>query len=166
MWIVTKTGFVSLVAHKSRGDMVRARARRREHLTDTFGEDDIEVIDLGPNAPDYRWHADVDVSLAADAIARAVETIDYDSHAKEAMSGDDRTMYRALLKVWSDLYVLQDSDADDDERGVFPLRWQGPLHAERQQEQEAIDGCCECGEVGHGCNDCPTFMDGGDGDAS
>jgi hypothetical protein len=31
---------------------------------------DVEVIDLGPDAPDYRWHADVE----AESVARYVHT--------------------------------------------------------------------------------------------
>lgn len=25
-----------------------------------------------------------------------------------------------------------------------------------EQENEANNGCCECGELGHGCNNCPV----------
>lgn len=28
---------------------------------------------------------------------------------------------------------------------------------EQEQENERNNGCCECGQRGHGCNDCPTF---------
>lgn len=26
-----------------------------------------------------------------------------------------------------------------------------------EQENERLNGCCECGETGHGCNDCTVF---------
>jgi diphthamide synthase (EF-2-diphthine--ammonia ligase) len=29
---------------------------------------------------------------------------------------------------------------------------------EEEQANERLNGCCECGEIGHGCNDCPVFQ--------
>lgn len=108
MWIISKTGFVSLVEHATDPDMLRARARRAEHLTGTFPIHPDEVIDLGAACPDYRYHANVDRAAAAAVIANAVLDIDYSSHVKEEVSGADDVMYSAMLSCWTALHRLQD----------------------------------------------------------
>jgi hypothetical protein len=113
MWLITKTGFVSLVQHDTDSSKIRARARRREHLADTFDLFDADIIDLGPDAPDYRWHADVPRSHVAQAMYDSVMDLDYTSHVKEAVAGDDDVMYTAMLGCWRALYQLQDQAAPD-----------------------------------------------------
>ncbi len=107
MWIITQDGFVSLVQHNADPSLIRARARRRKHLVDTFDLTDEDVIDLGANAPDYRWHADIPRIDAAQAMLDAVTELDYTSHVKESVSGKDNDMYRAMMKCWNALYELQ-----------------------------------------------------------
>lgn len=120
MWIIARDGFVSLVEHDADHTMLRARARRREHLADTFDLNDADIIDLGPNAPDYRWHADVPKLNAAQVMYDAVMAIDYDSHVKENVAGTDHVMYSAMLGCWRELHRLQVTEpeypdfADDD----------------------------------------------------
>lgn len=107
MWIITKTGFVSLVEHKDNPDQIRVRARRREHLVETFHLSDHEVIDLGVNCPDYRWHADLARDHVQMFISDAIADLDYSSHVKEEVTGDDKTFYAAMLRCWNALYTLQ-----------------------------------------------------------
>jgi len=117
MWIIAKSGFVSLVQHNTDSNLIRARARRREHLVATFDLTDDEVIDLGPNAPDYRWHCDIPRDEAATVLMDAVMALDYTSHVKEEVSGPDNVMHRAMMSCWSALYRLQRPDPvphDDD----------------------------------------------------
>ena len=91
---------------------MRVRARRREHLADTFELFDDQVIDLGVDAPDYRFHADVPRVNVAHAIYDAILAIDYDSHVKENVAGNDHVMYSAMLGCWRELYRLQDEPLD------------------------------------------------------
>jgi hypothetical protein len=107
MWIISKTGFVSVVQHQQDPSLMRARARRRDHLVNTFGLGDEEVIDLGPGANDYRWHADVTREHVKLALASAVNDVDYDSHVKEAVTGGDEVFYTAMIKSWGALRKLQ-----------------------------------------------------------
>lgn len=107
MWIITKRGFVSLVQHNEYDDYLRARARRREHLVDTFCLEAHEVIDYGPDVADYRWHANVPRYRVVEAMLDAMAEIDYDTDAKGNMAGGDDGMHQVLLKVWSDLLALQ-----------------------------------------------------------
>ena len=109
MWIISKSGFVSLVQHRDDPTKIRARARKRKHLVETFGSDitDTDIIDFGSDANDYRWHVDVPRAVVMKVLSLAVSAIDYESHAKEAMAGEDREFYRALLGCWRELYDLQ-----------------------------------------------------------
>jgi hypothetical protein len=116
MWIISKTGFVSLVQHNTDDTLLRARARRSEHLTDTFPE--CEVIDLGINCPDYRWHTDIARQDAIDHVIASLESIDYPSHVKEEVTGGtgkdaDHVFYRAMLDCWTALARLQDRPPRD-----------------------------------------------------
>jgi hypothetical protein len=108
MWIITRDGFVSLVAHDTDPDKIRVRARRLEHLTDTFDLMDADVIDLGPNCPAYRWHANLPRLNVASKLYDAVIDLDYTSHVKENVAGSDDVMYSAMLGCWRELYKLQD----------------------------------------------------------
>ena len=107
MWIISRTGLVSLVEHADNPDNLRARARRKEHLVDTFDLNDSDVIDLGENCPDYRWHADIPRQNAAAALVDALMDIDYSSHVKESVSGPDNEMYRAMMSAWAAFNRLQ-----------------------------------------------------------
>jgi hypothetical protein len=107
MWIIAKSGFVSLVQHNTDPDKIRARARRREHLVETFDLSDDEVIDLGENAPDYRWHCELTRSEVREVMMDMVDTLDYTSHVKEEVSGPDNQMYNAMMRCWSALMTLQ-----------------------------------------------------------
>lgn len=110
MWIFTKTGFISVVAHDTDPILVRVRARTRQHLADTFPE--AEIIDLadgeGDYDYDYRFHADVPRMKVALTVAEAIDNLDYTSHAKEAMAGDDNDFYEALLRTWYAMYAYQE----------------------------------------------------------
>lgn len=108
MWIFTKDGFVSAVAHDTDPDLIRVRARKREHLVHSLGP--VDVIDFGSDAADYRFHADVDRADFAAFLVDAVENLDYTSHVKEEIAGDDKTMYRAMLSCWTALRALQVQD--------------------------------------------------------
>lgn len=108
MWAITTGGFVSLVQDNTDTDFIRVRARRAQHLTDTFPTLlDADVIDLGANAPDYRWHARIPRTHVAEAMYDAVKELGYTSHVKENVAGTDNVMYRAMMSCWNALHQLQ-----------------------------------------------------------
>jgi hypothetical protein len=108
MWIVSREGFISVVQHKDDPSKFRVRARRLEHLLSTFAQfTSLDVIDFGPNASDYRYHLDVDREVLAAEMLSMLNDIDYESHAKEAMAGDDQDMHWALMGCWRELHKLQ-----------------------------------------------------------
>jgi len=108
MWTITTDGFVSLVEHKTDPDIIRARARRVEHLQDTFDLNDADIIDLGADCPDYRYHADIPRLNVAQKMYDAVMNVGYASHVKEEVAAKDGVFYRAMLGCWRELYTLQD----------------------------------------------------------
>jgi hypothetical protein len=110
MWIIHKDGFVSLVQHDDDATLIRARARRARHLRDTFGAH-VEIIDLGTDAPDYRYHANVPRVDVIDVMTEAILDLDYTSHVKEEVAGKDTEFYEAMMQCWSALYTLQSEPA-------------------------------------------------------
>lgn len=118
MWIVTKTGFVSIVQNDKDSNIMRVRARTHQHLAESFPayassiiDHDVEPTIEGPPAPmyDYRFHLDVPRIEVQDFLVQAVDGVDYTSHAKEAMSKGDRVFHGILMRVWSAFMQLQET---------------------------------------------------------
>jgi hypothetical protein len=137
MWIIGPGGFTSLVQDNANPDFLRARARRREHLLDSFPFlQDGDLVDLGPDAPDYRWHCSVPRVQAAQAIYDAVlNDVTYESHVKEAVAGDDPVFYQALLSCWTALRRLQEPDrpaVGSWRQPTFDPAWRDDWDSERE----------------------------------
>ena len=115
MWIVMKTGMISVVRHRENPNLMRVRARRREHLADTFPYHAKKIIDNEqfPQIYDYRWHLDVPLPHLIEVVGSAILNIDYDSHVKESVAGDDQQMYRAMIRTWTAFYALQEPDVTE-----------------------------------------------------
>ena len=112
MWVFTKDGFLSAVQHDEDRVRMRVRARRREHLDNAFpGYDILDMAEEG-GPYDYRWHVDISRGEWVDYLAEAAMDVDYTSHVKEAISGDDKELYEAMLKVWTALYAIQSAELE------------------------------------------------------
>lgn len=105
MWIITKSGFISAVQHDKNSELMRVRARKIEHLQKPFPH--LKVVDFGEKASDYRYHCDVPRDEFAAWLLIELDQVDYTSHAKEAMSGDDHEFYSALMGCWGQLAKIQ-----------------------------------------------------------
>lgn len=105
MWIIARSGFLSIVQHRDSPDLMMVRARRREDLVDSF-EGLVDEIAEDPKA-DYRWRLTVPRAAVAEFLLDAIADVDYDSHVKEVTAGDDNERYSAYLDVWSALLRLQ-----------------------------------------------------------
>lgn len=122
MWIIGKTPegtgvFLSAVQHQDSDKMLRVRARRQEHLAAAFPHATIE--DLGEDAPDYRWHANVARMDFALLIADMIGKISYTSHVKESVSGDDNALYSSMMGAWDSFYRMQKPDAFWNRQGTL-----------------------------------------------
>ena len=134
MWLMTKTGFLSIVQDRTDKTVFQVRARRVEDLETTFPELASEIIEK-PTA-DYRWRLKVPRRRVIAAVVQALEDIDYDSHVKEELSGQDDDRYKAYYDCWTALGRLQPGgpyggshrdqpddyliDWHDEDRGVSP----------------------------------------------
>lgn len=121
MWVFTKHGFLSAVQHEDDRSRMRVRARRREHLDNAFP--DYKILDMQETDEpyDYRWHLDISRGEWIDYLADAAMDVDYTSHVKEAIAGNDMDMYRALLATWTAMYGLQ--SAEELEPDVDEFGW-------------------------------------------
>lgn len=108
MWLFArcedKPAFLSVVVHRDDPSKLLVRGRKKEHLENAFPN--VPIEDDGE--ADYRWRMVVSRVEVTDYMVRAVAQIDYDSHVKETISGDDDAMYNAMLDTWTALYALQD----------------------------------------------------------
>lgn len=106
MWIMTTSGFVSLVEDRNDAAKLQVRARVADDITATFPGADVFVSD----GADYRYRAVLDRRQVAEQLANAVLNIDYDSHFKDvAIAGDNHPGRKgAYYGVWEALAELQD----------------------------------------------------------
>src|SRR6186997_199990 len=98
MWVITKSGFISAVQHEDDPTMLRVRTRTLEHMEAAFGG--LDIIDFGPKPSDYRYHCNVPRLVFEAWMTREIQELDYTSHVKENVSGDDDEMYAAMMSCW------------------------------------------------------------------
>lgn len=115
MWIYTPTSFVSLVAHRDRPGFIMARGRLPGDLQRVFPGCKVEATP----AADYRFRTVVSQADAAAAIARQVDSIDYDN-VKNAIPKAQQQLgdplnsdlrYRAMTRAWSGMMDAQEDAA-------------------------------------------------------
>lgn len=106
MWVISETGFVSLVEDRDDPTKLQVRGRVREDIEAMFPE--AEVYDL-PGA-DYLHRARVNRKQVADTIRDAILTIDYTSHFKDhaiQTSPPNPERLNALYGCWEALAGMQ-----------------------------------------------------------
>lgn len=81
MWIVSKTGFISVVQDRDDPTLLWVRARVEDDLRTAFP--DYPILTRPGN--DYLYRALIPREVVARAIAAQVTAIDYTTHAKEEM---------------------------------------------------------------------------------
>lgn len=105
MWLMSKTGFVSIVEHRDRPGFVLVRARRMGDL-DPFIEDNQKYIKEQQGEVVYLEHADYPYRVVlpkggvVDTVSRLIRGIDYDNF-KASLPPDRQVLYG---QVW---WVLQ-----------------------------------------------------------
>lgn len=104
MWVFSKNGAVSIVAHRDKPNTLIVRARSRAHLDAFLGHDDVFHM---PQA-DYPWRAEVDASDLPAMLARCADEINYPNFKSEVDARADRGEIEpgyadALHRIWADL---------------------------------------------------------------
>jgi hypothetical protein len=102
MWVFTNTGFVSIVQHREQVDLMIVRARRAAHLQSLFPG--AEVLET-KNA-DYRFRTFIHRGRVKDALAAAVDALDYPNF-KNSIA--DASYHDAASAVWNVMYQLPPS---------------------------------------------------------
>ena len=139
MWIMTPTSFVSIVAHRSKPDVLLVRARLKGDLRRMFPGCKVATT---PSA-DYQYRAEISRERVAEVVADALLELDY-ANVKGAIpkgkahARRDRAMH-ATWSVWNDAQKAEGwSEEDAAEARFAPLR-------------------CECGDLiypGEVCGQC------------
>lgn len=110
MWLMTETGFISLVRDRDDADRVWVRARVRGDIAMFLPVEYEPLIQTDPHA-DYAYRICVPKAVVALQLFDQVMAIDYTSHAKEVMnkrSTPNAARMTALYDVWSAMANMQD----------------------------------------------------------
>ena len=97
MWIATNKGWLSIVKHRDKQDILLVRARNKNHIESIF--EDAEVYE-DANA-DYPYRADIHLYTVGTVIGDLLMGINYDNFKA---SVDDYHYHHALVGVWEEMY--------------------------------------------------------------
>lgn len=101
MWVFTNRGYISVVQHREKPDLLLARARREGDLQAIFGYD-IEVLET--EKADYLFRTVVTRGQLATALTDEIYEIDYNNFKNSVENDLRRATY---LRVWEILYWWQ-----------------------------------------------------------
>jgi hypothetical protein len=107
MWIMTDTGFVSIVQFRDDPSKLLVRARVEDDLYNVFGED--ITVETLPGA-DYLYRTVLDRVDVAEILTMKVFDLDYESHAKDvALDRSAKVPGRteAYYGTWSAMAKMQ-----------------------------------------------------------
>ena len=107
MWLMTETGFVSLVEDRDDHGLLQVRGRAAADIIATFAGARVFTC---PGA-DYRHRARVNRREVADTIRDAIMAISYESHFKDVAletSPPNAERFRAYYSCWEALAAMQD----------------------------------------------------------
>ena len=107
MWIVTTSGFLSVVKDRKDPNNLQVRARVREDILAHFPDAQVFVAHGG----DYRHRAVISKADVAAKIAEMILDINYDSHFKDVAiktSPKSSNRYAAYYGAWTSFAKMQD----------------------------------------------------------
>lgn len=130
MWLISKYGFVSVVAHEDDSDSVLIRARSREDIAELcLLADDSEIPWLGEDSiredlsADYRYRLTVPLNSWAKVAEQIAGLVDYPNFKAE-ISKMDRDRAEIYGRVWADLTKIQYPEVED---------WSDKTEADRRE---------------------------------
>jgi muramidase (phage lysozyme) len=106
MWLFTNTGFVSAV---SNGRDLMVRARDRESLQPIAEAANTEIISTPKN--DYPYRVIVSHEFFADWVAHMAWGVTYKNFKSEVAATRGYDFAHPLMKVWSAMHEVEDSNA-------------------------------------------------------
>lgn len=99
MWVYTKNGFFSAVAHRDRPGYMLVRARFAGDLERLCAAHGVEAEVRETPKADYRFRAEVPVAEWARMVAEEAEAVDY--HNFKAAAHDGTARDEAYMGCWS-----------------------------------------------------------------
>ena len=102
MWIFMSDSFLSIVAHRTKPQILLVRARVKGDIERVFPSAKVQRT---PNA-DYLYRAEVNAGKVGARIAESIVDIDYDNF-KNSIRDADR--HDACMEVWSTMNRLQEA---------------------------------------------------------
>jgi len=109
MWIFTQRGFLSIVKHTEKDNLLIVRSRFRGHIEKIFPKARVEE----DGSRDYRFRAELPANEASKVIAEMVLTIRYDNFKASLDMYDERYMdccldvYHSVLRNAGDFTQFQ-----------------------------------------------------------
>lgn len=100
MWVFMSDAFISIVAHRTKPDVLLARARRSGDLKRAFPW----VKEKRTPAADYLYRAEISRSHLSAHLESLVHTIDYDNFKGSVR---DPARHKAYLEVWTSMKRYQ-----------------------------------------------------------
>jgi hypothetical protein len=109
MWIVTESGFVSVVRNRNDDKALLVRSRDRESLEAFCGavgkrEDDILLLDDA----DYRFRVSASDQELKRFLTRCVDRLDYENFKSRVWESRGARWHDVLIEVWRTLRRLED----------------------------------------------------------
>ncbi|MDR9497813.1 MAG: hypothetical protein RI556_01450 [Hydrogenovibrio sp.] len=106
MWIFTRDGFLSAVAHRDQPDHLMVRARERSHLQSMidFAKSYEPIVVSNTPSADYHWRCVVSKRTFAAFMAEQIQGIDYDNFKGSLADAD---YHDACLGVWQTMHDFQ-----------------------------------------------------------
>lgn len=101
MWIASKTGFISVVQHLEKHDILLVRARVRKDLQSLF--DNKRIFEL--EVADYRFRVEVSKQEFAEIMVNQIKDIDYPNFKNHiAAKGDQVDKLGAYQDIWRTMW--------------------------------------------------------------
>ncbi|MDP6630921.1 MAG: hypothetical protein QGH29_08100 [Kiritimatiellia bacterium] len=108
MWLFSRSGFVSVVAHREQKGMLLVRSRFEEDIAavcERMAAAGVSVAPFEDLHADYRYRAVCPKEAFSELLAEMVNEIDYDNF-KSAVHGNP-VRDRAYMGCWSAMYAAQ-----------------------------------------------------------
>jgi hypothetical protein len=103
MWIFCRDGFLSIVQHWEKPDILIVRSRFKGHIQRIFG--DVAVVEE-ETGTDYEYRAFLSKELVSKVIADAINDIDYGNFKNELGSKVKRLDATYVRRCWATYEVM------------------------------------------------------------
>jgi hypothetical protein len=102
MWIFTQRGFLSIVRHAEKENVLTVRSRFKGHIETIFPG---AIVQEGAGT-DYEYRSELPAKEVSEAIARMIEEIEYSNFKDSLKEGDSEYLFCAL-DVYDSVQVIQ-----------------------------------------------------------